>query len=54
MNKNADELVTAIGAMAEISALLYKQLIGNGFEHKDAIELVKVYIATTLTPRKTG
>ena len=51
MNKQADELITAIGALAEVAAELYRQLIKNGFKQKDALELVKEYIATSLKPK---
>ena len=51
MSKQANDVVNAIGAMAEMCDVLYKQLIVRGFKHKDAMELVKEYINATVAPR---
>lgn len=47
-----DDVLTALGATAEMCRLFYKNLIEQGFTQKDALELTKEFIRTTLTPKK--
>lgn len=53
MDDKTQELILAIGALAETSGLLHKELIKNGFSRKEALEIVKSYVAETTHPRNT-
>lgn len=48
MNDNTKDFITAIGAVAEICGELYRQLGHSGFQHDDAMELVKTYLTWIL------
>lgn len=52
MNEKAKEAVLAIGALAEMSAELKRQLIRNGFTEKQAFELVGKWLVATSTPNQ--
>lgn len=45
-----NDLVTAIGALAEMCGLFQQHLLKQGFTRKEALELTKTYISTTMTP----
>lgn len=52
MNENAKAAILAMGALAELSGELKRQLIKNGFTQREALELVGRYITATVTPNK--
>lgn len=52
MNEQAKQLVLAMGALAELCAELYRQLIKNGFNEKQALDLVGKYLIATITPKQ--
>lgn len=47
-----NNLVTAIGALAEVCGLFQQHLLKQGFSRKEALELTKTYLSTTITPDK--
>ena len=52
MNKEIQELLTAVGALGEMSGLLRDELIKNGFTRREAVSLVGNFISTTFNPSK--
>lgn len=50
MNENTRQAILAMGALAELSGELKRQLIKNGFTQKEALELVGRYITATIRP----
>ena len=48
------ELVDAMASLAELNALYYRQLLDNGFTPEQALELVKVMVATVTRPQTEG
>jgi hypothetical protein len=48
MNDNAKNFVSALGSLAESTAILYKTLLQNGFDRQEALELSKTYIQSVL------
>lgn len=52
MNEQAKQAVVAMGALAELCAEFYRQLIRNGFTERQAIDLVGRYLVATITPTK--
>lgn len=53
MKFDADNVVSAIGSLGEMSGVLYKSLISNGFGKDEALYLVREFIIATLTnPQK--
>lgn len=49
MKFDADNVVSAIGSLGEMSGVLYKSLINNGFGKEEALFLVREFIIATLT-----
>lgn len=52
MNEQAKQAVLAIGAIAELSAELYRQFIKNGFTEKQALNLTGQWLVATVTPNQ--
>lgn len=52
MNEQAKQAVLAIGAIAELSAELYRQFIRNGFTEKQALDLVGKWLVATISPNQ--
>lgn len=52
MNEQAKQAILAIGALAEMCAELYRQLIKNGFTEKQALDLVGKWLVVTITPNQ--
>jgi hypothetical protein len=52
MNEEAKMAVLAIGALAEMCGHLKQQLMKNGFNEKQALDLVGKYLTATVTPNK--
>lgn len=50
MNKKAEDIVNAVGSLAEICRLFYSHLVKLGFTRGEALELTKGYIRATMTP----
>lgn len=48
MDNKVNEIVTAIGALAETLRILRESLIKNGFTRAEAFELCRTYLSTTL------
>lgn len=47
-NSNAEDAITAIGALGEMSGALFQSLMKNGFTNDQALFLVKEFIIATL------
>lgn len=47
-----NNIITAIGALAEICGLFHKNLLKQGFRRREALELTKAYLSITITPEK--
>lgn len=52
MNEQAKQAILAIGAIAELSAEMYRQLIKNGFTEKQALDLTGKWLIATVTPNQ--
>lgn len=50
MKRKPEEVVNAIGALAEMCRLFYSHLVKLGFTRGEALELTKGYIIATMTP----
>ena len=50
MNDKTKEVITAIGAIAELCGELKRRLIQNGFTEREALDLVGRYLTATITP----
>lgn len=53
MNDNAKNFVSALGSLAESTAILYKTLLQNGFGRQEALELSKSFIQSVLKGGQT-
>lgn len=53
MIDNAKNFVSALGSLAESTAVLYKTLLQNGFDRQEALELSKTYIQSVLKGGQT-
>ena len=47
-------LLNSIGAMAEMASLYYRQLLKQGFNQTQALELTKTMTHALFTPRSGG
>lgn len=54
MNNKTEELVTAIGAMAESLGLFRRELERSGFDREESIALCNTYLRTLLTQNNGG
>lgn len=52
MKNDVNELLTAVGALAETCGYFKSQLLNNGFSEKEALVLVSRYLAETINPTK--
>ena len=48
VNNPIKDMINAIGAMAEVSAMMYRELVKNGVPADHACSMVNSYIRTTL------
>lgn len=46
----SEEVMCAIGALTEIAGFLLDQLLTNGFEREEAVNICEKYIIKTLFP----
>lgn len=53
MIDNAKNFVSALGSLAESTAVLYKTLLQNGFDRQEALELSKSFIQSVLKGGQT-
>lgn len=53
MIDNAKNFVSALGSLAESTAILYKTLLQNGFDRQEALELSKSFIQSVLKGEQT-
>lgn len=44
MTSQVQNLIAAIGSLAEMCGIFYQQLLKNGFSKKQALELTKEYL----------
>ena len=51
MRDDVKELITGLGAIAEVCGELKRQFIKNGFTEEQAMELVSRYLTVIVTPR---
>jgi len=51
-NAQVKAMLTAMGALAEVAGLFYRESIKNGFTDWQAFELTKVMIANIMTTGK--
>lgn len=54
MSNKAQELINALGAMAETSGILLTQLVKNGFTRDEAVDMCKTYLAAAITRNSGG
>lgn len=52
MNDDVKDLITGLGAIAEVCGELKRQFIRNGFTEAQAMELVGRYLTVIVTPRQ--
>ena len=52
MNDQAKQAVLAIGALAEMTGEMYRQLTRNGFTEKQALDLTGRWLVATVTPNQ--
>ena len=52
MNDNVKELITGLGAIAEVCGELYRQFVRNGFTEVQAMQLVERYLTVIVTPKQ--
>lgn len=48
MDEQLKAAITAIGALAEMSHLFYTDLLSQGFTQQQALELTKVFVASSI------
>ena len=53
MNKEANEILNALGALAETCGYLKHQLLKNRFSEKETLYLVGKYLMATVAPNNT-
>lgn len=53
MSDDAKNIITAIGAIAELCGELKRRLIQNGFTEREALDLVGRYLTATIRPTNT-
>ena len=49
MNEQTNSFIDAMGAMGESAAFFRDQLIEKGFTRREALELVKTFVAATFS-----
>ena len=47
-----NEILTAIGALSEMCALLRDELMKNGFTREEAVGMATAYLVSTMTPKQ--
>lgn len=47
-----NELLTAVGALAEMCGLMRDELMRNGFSRREAVAMTTEYLKTVTTPNK--
>jgi hypothetical protein len=52
MNDKVNDLITGLGAIAEVCGELYRQFIRNGFTEVQSMQLVERYLTVIVTPRQ--
>lgn len=52
MDQKLKELITAVGALAEMMRLFRDELMKNGFTRKEAIQLTQAFMAEQITKPK--
>lgn len=50
-NEKIRQMLTAIGAIAECTREMYRQLKGQGFPDDQALQLTKTWMAVTFSPQ---
>ena len=53
MHDNVKDIVTAIGAVCEMAGIMRRHLLRNGFNRKEATQIVGAFICNILTPNKS-
>lgn len=52
MNEQVQQIIAAVGALSELWAVTYRNFVGQGFGHKEALEhtsaFMKVFIASVM------
>lgn len=53
MRDEVKDLITGLGAIAEVCGELKRQFLLNGFTDREALELVGRYLTVIVTPNKS-
>lgn len=54
MNEKIQELLTAVGAMAEVCKAAYDRFVGAGFTPLQAMQLTQAFLSATLRMSQGG
>lgn len=45
MDDKMEGLLDSVGAIAEMSGIMFKEFLNNGFDRKEALDLTKSYVS---------